>query len=922
MKITWLLLLLITVPVSAQTVNPAILVPPGLTVLEQDQWGVTLELLLPSYRLEEIQGLQGPCQRVLLDGWARTAIAGLPELPVLGCAIGLPPGGGMDVRILDAEFRHHAVQHVYPVPRLTVEDADRAAVPEFEEQQAGQLDQIYPAALVEVQPAAVQRGRHLARVLFHPFQWDPSSGQLRCASRLVVRLSYHQPSSFVLPTDPASSPDPDSRDAYHGLLLPTPGSCLQGALRIEVEEDGLYAMDYGQALLGAGLAHGLIEALDPATLKLFNKGREVPIFVADDHHEAPWPGGDLFFYGQGVESRFTGANVYWLYWGGEAGARMGTRDGRSSGGGALVTSTTETVRYEENHRLWEATPGTPEADFWFWDLLTAPVVKNCQVDIHNPDPGAWDSTLRVCYQGRSTASPHPNHHTRIFLNGVDVGDQYWDGDKVVSQELQVPTGLLTIGGNTVTVDCPGDTGAAVDSIYLNWIELEYRRQLRALDDQLCFTVQGKGPLHMAVHGFTEPLVAVLDVSDPFDVKRVLHVRVTEVGGQYTATFGDKVAGAATYFALTPDRFRDPSAVEGWASPGLRGGGQGADYILITPREFLPAAEPLVQYRRDQGLRSMAVAVEDIYNEFNHGLPDPVALKAFLRCAYHDWAPPAPAFILLLGDANTDYLDYFGTGKQSLVPVHLTLSEIGLTPDDNWYVTVEGDDVLPEMYIGRLPASDAVMADRVVTRLLAHEQSPAAAPGRSLFVADNEQVFENLNETVAAMLPPGIQPDRVYLSAYPVTAEATADIVRAINRGEMIVHYNGHGSVTSWAGEGLFQTADVASLTNDDALTFVLTMTCLNGYFSQPFYYCLAEELASAEFGGALGCFSPSGLSYTWEQDMLSPQIFSQIFVQGEDRLGVISTEAKLAAHALGATNGMVSMFTLLGDPASRLKSWE
>jgi hypothetical protein len=922
MKSTWLLLLLITVPVSAQTVNPAVPVPPGLTVVEQDQWGVTLELLLPSYRLDEIQGSQGPCQRVLLDGWARTASAGLPELPVLGCALELPPDAGFEARILDAEYRYHPVQRVHAVPRLTVENVDGVGTPEFEEQQAAGLGHVYPASLVEVEPAAVRRGRRQARVLFHPFQWDPGSGQLRCATRLVVRLSYRQPSSFVRSTDPAPSPVPSTRDGYQGLLHPTPGSFLQGALRIEVEEDGLYAMDYGQAMQDAGLSHVMVEDLDPATLKLFCRGREVPILVAGDDHEAPWPGGDLFFYGQGVDSRFTGFNVYWLCWGGTAGARMGTRDGGSSGGGALVSSTMETVRYEENHRLWEATPGTPDADYWFWDLLTAPLVKNCPVEVHNPDPGAWDGTLRVCYQGRSTAPPHPNHHTRIFLNGVDLGDQYWDGDKVVSQELQVPAGLLTDGWNTVTVDCPGDTGATVDSVYLNWIELEYRRKLNALDDQLCFTARGEGPLHLVVHGFTDPQVAVLDVSDPYDVKQVPGVRVTEAGGQYTAAFGGKVAGAATFLALTTDRFRAPANVECWTSPGLRGGGQGADYILITPREFLPAAEPLVQYRRDQGLRARAVAVEDIYNEFNHGLPDPAALKAFLRCAYHDWEEPAPAFILLLGDANTDYLDYFGSGKQSLVPVHLSQSELGLTPDDNWYVTVEGGDVLPEMYIGRLPASDPAMADRVVTRLLAHEQSPAAAPGRSLFVADNEQVFENLNETVAAMLPPGIQPDRVYLSAYPVTGEATADIVRAINRGEMIVHYNGHGSVTSWAGEGLFQVADVVSLTNGDALTFVLTMTCLNGYFSQPFHYCLAEELASAEFGGALGCFSPSGLSYTWEQDLLAPQVFSQIFGQGEDRLGVIVTEAKLVAHALGATDGMVSMFTLLGDPASRLKSWE
>lgn len=920
MKLTRLLLLMTMVSVTAQAGSVAILVPPDLTVLEQDQWGITLELELPSYRLETVEGPEGPCRRILVDGWARTAAVGLPELPLLGCTIRLPGSGGISADILEADFRHHTIQRLFPVPPLAAESDEWAGGPGHRVDEPRPLSEIYPAALVEVGSPAVRRGRRQVRVLFQPFQWDPADGRLRCATRLRVRLAFEQPISA---TEGQGIPAPvvGERGGPRGLPGYTVGPRLCGALRIEVDEDGLYAMDYGEAMAAAGIDHELVEDLDPATFKLFNQGLEVPLIVAGPGQEAPWPGGNLFFYGQGIDSRFTGTNVYWLYWDGAPGSRMETIDGTPSGGGALVPWSTETVRSEENHRLWEATPGAPDEDYWFWDLLTAPTAKSCQLEIHNPAPGLWEATLRICFQGRSTASPHPNHHTRILLNGVEVGSQFWDGDQVFVQEIDVPPGVLASGLNTVDIDCPGDTGAVVDSVYLNWIEVEYRRRLRAVDDRILMTVQGSGPLNLGIHDFTSPMVAVFDISDPCAVKRVLDVGLTG-GGPFTVLFGDKVYGTSRYLALTPDRFRQPVSVEAWTSPGLRGSGNGADYILITPRDFLKAVGPLVLFRQGQGLRAMAVAVEDIHNEFSHGLPDPAALKAFLAHAYQEWTPPAPAFVLLLGDANTDYLDHFGTGKQSLVPVHLSQTDLGLTPDDNWYVAVEGDDVLPEMCIGRLPSADAAMAGRLVQRLLAHEQSAAAAPAHALFVADDELVFENLNETLIAALPKGIPPDRVYLSDYAVTEEATADIVRAINRGEMIVHYNGHGSVTSWAGEGLFDTADTALLTNDDDLTFVLTMTCLNGYFSQPFYYCLAEALATAELGGGIGCFSPSGLSYTWEQDILAPHIFSLIFDEGEDRLGVIVTEAKLAAHSQGVTDQLVSMFTLLGDPASRLKPWE
>ncbi len=908
-----LLLLLLTVPAGALTPGPALSLPGELDLRDRDSRGMTLELNLPTYRLVPTAGPDGPCRRVVVDGWARTSDIGLPELPRLGCTIPLPEGSALSAEILDVDYEHHQLQRLFPVLTLSPEGGGT-------ERCIGGTG-IYPAALVAVDPPAVRRGARMARVLFQPFQWDPSAGNLRCATRLLVRLSFVQPAVGAV-ASPEAPPGTGSAISSPGGLVGLPGPRSDGALRIEVEEDGLHAIDYVAALLSTGLSHGEVDAIDRATLKLFNRGREVPVLVAGPEKDVPWPEGSLIFYGQAMESSFTGTNVYWLYWNGPPGKRMDVVNGSLAGGGRLVTSTTETVHVEENHRMWEAAPGAPEEDYWFWDMLTAPSSMDYQLEIPNLAPGVWDGTLRVCCRGRSTAAPHPNHHTRVRVNGVEAGDQFWDGDHVFVQEMTITSDLLAQGLNTITVNCPGDTGAAVDSIYVNWIELDYRRRLRAMDDQLWITTAGAGPQVIAVHGFSEPEVAVFDISSHLSVKRVVGVGISEAGGGFTAAWRETAGGPARYQALTSGRFRSPASVEGWTSPGLWAGGDGADYILITPREFLAAADPLVSYRQGQGLRAVSVALEDIYDDFNHGIADPAALQAFLGHAYREWPAPAPEFVLLLGDANTDYLDYFGTGKQSRVPVHLSLSELGLTPDDNWYVCVEGDDVLPEMCIGRLPASDLDMAGRMVARLLAHEQSTAAVPARALFIADDEPVFESLNETLLAMLPNGMVPGRVYLSQYGVVDDATEDIVRGFNIGEIIVHYNGHGSVTGWAGEYMFRSADVASLSNEDALTFVLTMTCLNGYFSHPFYYCLAEELATAELGGGFGCFSPSGLSYTWEQDLLAPEIFSLIFDEGEDRLGVIVTEAKVAAHALGATDVMVSMFTLLGDPASRLKSWE
>ncbi len=161
----------------------------------------------------------------------------------------------------------------------------------------------------------------------------------------------------------------------------------------------------------------------------------------------------------------------------------------------------------------------------------------------------------------------------------------------------------------------------------------------------------------------------------------------------------------TYYILTQDRIWKPDSLTLRKSAGLKNPENGADYILITREAFLPSADPLIRFREEQGLRAVGVSVEDIFDEFGHGLFDPRAIKDFLSHAYHEWKKPAPTYILLIGDASTDYRDHWNHGKPNHLPVHLSTTDLGQTPDDNWYVCVEGDDPLPEMFVGRLPGEN-------------------------------------------------------------------------------------------------------------------------------------------------------------------------------------------------------------------------
>jgi hypothetical protein len=138
--------------------------------------------------------------------------------------------------------------------------------------------------------------------------------------------------------------------------------------------------------------------------------------------------------------------------------------------------------------------------------------------------------------------------------------------------------------------------------------------------------------------------------------------------------------------------------------------------------------------------------------------------------------------------------------------------------------------------------------------------------------------------------------------------------------QLLTNYVGHGDVTHWTGDGLFESSDVASLNNGQNLSFVVSLDCLNGYFSQPYNYCLGEEFVAAPDKGAIASFVPSSLGYTWEHALLAGELFDAIFTDHVNVLGVLSTQSKIKAYADGATPDIVKSFVLLGDPVTRLKT--
>src|SRR5206468_8428968 len=110
-------------------------------------------------------------------------------------------------------------------------------------------------------------------------------------------------------------------------------------------------------------------------------------------------------------------------------------------------------------------------------------------------------------------------------------------------------------------------------------------------------------------------------------------------------------------------FSDPNV---WTPISIRankvsswhGSDNAADYLVISPAEFMGAVAPLKALREGQGHSVAMVDVEDIYDEFSFGQKTPYALREFLTRAKVSWSR-APKFAVLVGNATTDPRNYLG-----------------------------------------------------------------------------------------------------------------------------------------------------------------------------------------------------------------------------------------------------------------------
>lgn len=943
--------------------------------------GVEIEVDGSDYQLRTVH-LEGVAYtQIQLPGGMWLPEPGRPAVPVRGILLGVPYGARVAVTVVEAEFDEISGMLLMPVPqfRSTGRTAFGTEVEVYEpDAEFYATDGIFPAEQAVVTHTGVMRDQRVAGISLRPIQYNPARQQLLIARKLRVRVRFlrDERSIGVSPSDEGVGGgfeefyetallNSDQARPWRGraeqrdeLRKPRISENLDPAsdyYKIRIRDDGLYRLD-AKWFADAGIA---LHAGDLERLKVFLNGQEVPVDVRDDGNGVPGEEVGAIFYGEyrrapdrNFEHELGREQVYWLTLDGRPGRRFVEVDGSPGTGYPPVTRFMHTTHAEVDS-LYDPLGQSPDVnrDHWYWGRTGSPGrpgtgrqnVGEYPVTVPVALPGldrspGTTARIRVGMHGLTFRRLfEPDHRTVVRLsNGTVVADDRWDGKRAFVAQGEVPVSELEDTAR-VTLATPGAADFPanyIEHVFLNWVDVTYARRFECVEGKLDFepdeTDEGR---NFSISGFRTADVFVYDIAG---ARRIRHVEVTPGDAGYQARF-ELPAVAGRFVAMDSDAIRRAPAGEAARLPAF--GNDGADYVIVVHPRFREAAERLADHRRGRGLQVQVVDVLDIYDGFSFGQFDPRAIRRFMRYAFQNWMR-RPTYLLLFGPDSFDYRRNF---DESVVERHVDMSVVpslpfqsvrrGLTYTDHFFGAVAGpdDDLIQDVFVGRLPVTTRREAATVVRKIVSYDHAPHDRwRDRALFMAnyDRLMIFTAPSDRLSANYtePLGLESFKVYNEEDigPEPNEDTGEIIRQINEGRLLVNFLGHGSVSGMArflrGSSQRESYNyMRQIVNAGRLPIVVASTCLNASFSDPRFTCLAEEMTKKADGGAIAYISASSLAAVISNDILNDRLFAAFFRDEIREFGAGLAVAKAALDTrLPDLETLTLGIQLIGDPAQEL----
>ncbi len=342
-----------------------------------------------------------------------------------------------------------------------------------------------------------------------------------------------------------------------------------------------------------------------------------------------------------------------------------------------------------------------------------------------------------------------------------------------------------------------------------------------------------------------------------------------------------------------------------------------------------ALQPLIEWKRRKGWSVDVIRVEHYWNRFR-------ILNA-IRDAYNEWETP-PEFVVLTGDAagednDNDYtLAYWNEQDGSRYPYET----------DHWYACVDGNDLLPDLAIGRLSYHSIAALENHVNKIISYESDPYIGGGdnagwqlRAVVAATDSRsgkssidVCEWFEDLLGEYGYRNVS--ELYFSERNPQPNPTQFIINTFNEGVNFFLYRG------WSDMNGFDPGDIQRLRNGSMLPFVILATCNTGEYvvgNQDSPWCYTEWMTLHRDGGAIGCIGPAGATHTAYNNIFVSDALRSIFNEGVISQGWALMRGKLGLYDHYAGRGDIDhaenenqecwethlyIYNLMGDPSVEL----
>ena len=331
---------------------------------------------------------------------------------------------------------------------------------------------------------------------------------------------------------------------------------------------------------------------------------------------------------------------------------------------------------------------------------------------------------------------------------------------------------------------------------------------------------------------------------------------------------------------------------------------------IAESEYL---EDLTDWRHKQGYVVNIISSDDAGGSTTN-------IKNYISNAYNNWESP-PEHVCLIGDANGSidvptYTVYGGSGWS-------TAQGEGDFP----YSLLEGDDLLPEVTLGRISIRSTTDLITAINKIIGYEKNYADdldwLNAIALVGDPNDSgistVITNQYIEQIVQIHGGINDIR---TKYSGGSDYDDWMRNQINDGVAYLNYRG------FYGFSGFTSTDVGQLNNGYKLPFIATLTCGTGSFATE-TTCMTESLyragtATTPKGAVAVIGTAQSYTHTAFNNIVDMGIFEGIFINGAKTAGEAVVHGKLALNEIYPQNPNDNVYlfatwnNLLGDPALQL----